>query len=184
MAMLGKLGAATIDADRVAHGVLLKAGGAYEAVVSAFGAGILGEDGEIKRAALGAIVFADDAALRRLEGITHPVIRREINRLLRAADEEVVVIEAIKLLEGELKRIVDAVWVVNARRDVQLARLVARRGLSEGEAARRIALQNSQAEKLRQADVIIENGGNVEATWAQVERAWRTLTTEAQRRRG
>ena len=64
---------------------------------------ILGADGEIERAALGKMVFADVVQLRRLEAITHPAIRREIERLLRAAEQDVIVIEAIKLLEGELK---------------------------------------------------------------------------------
>ena len=184
MAMLADLGAATIDADEVAHGVLLREGGAYKAVVAAFGVGILDAEGAINRRALGAIVFNDDAALKRLEAITHPVIRSEIDRRVRAAAAVVVVIEAIKLLEGGLKDVVDAVWVVNASEERQLARLMAGRGLPAGEAARRIALQNSQADKLRQADVVIENDGDLAATRAQVERAWGNLATEAQRHIG
>ena len=184
MAMLADLGAATVDADEVAHGVLLREGGAYKAVVAAFGTGILDVRGDIDRRALGAIVFNDDAALERLEAITHPVIRSEIDRRARAAAQDVVVIEAIKLLEGGLKDVVDAVWVVNASEERQLARLMAGRGLPADEAARRIALQNSQAEKLRQADVVIENDGDLAATRAQVERAWADLATEPQRHRG
>ena len=184
MAMLADLGAATVDADEVAHGVLLREGGAYKAVVAAFGVGILDAEGAINRRALGAIVFNDDAALKRLEAITHPVIRSEIDRRVRAAAAVVVVIEAIKLLEGGLKDVVDAVWVVNASEERQLARLIAGRGLPAGEAARRIALQNSQADKLRQADVVIENDGDLAATRAQVERAWAEFShraTEAHR---
>ena len=138
----------------------------------------LGADGEIDRAALGAIVFADEAALRRLEAISHPAIQREIARLVREADADVVAIEAIKLLEGELKDLVDAVWVVNAGAARQLRRLMDRRGLTRAEAQKRIALQNSQAEKLRQADVVIENEGDIESTRAQVTRAWQKLTAE------
>ena len=185
MAMLADLGAATIDADEVAHGVLLREGGAYKAVVAAFGVGHSGRaKATINRRALGAIVFNDDAALKRLEAITHPVIRSEIDRRVRAAEAVVVVIEAIKLLEGGLKDVVDAVWVVNASEERQLARLMAGRGLPADEAARRIALQNSQADKLRQADVVIENDGDLAATRAQVERAWADLATEPQRHRG
>ncbi len=172
MALLAEFGAAVIDADTVAHRVLRADGAAYAPVIAAFGSGILGADGEIERAALGKIVFADDARLRRLEAITHPAIRQEISRLARESSADVVVIEAIKLLEGELKHQVDAIWVVNASEARQLERLISRRGMSADEAARRIALQNSQAEKLRQADVIIENDADLDALRARVKQAW------------
>lgn len=169
---LAQLGAAAIDADQVAHQVIRKGEAAYEDIIAAFGDGIVADDGEIVRAALGAIVFADPARLKQLEGITHPAIRRRIDQLIRATDARVVVIEAIKLLEGELKNAVDAVWVVDASREAQRKRLISERGMTAAEAARRIALQNSQADKLRQADVIIRNDGNIEDTRAQVQRAW------------
>ena len=178
LAQLAALGAATIDADAVAHAVMRPSGPAYAPVLAAFGHGILGADGEIDRAALGAIVFADDAQLRRLEAISHPAIRREIDRLIREAEADVVAIEAIKLLEGGLKNLVDAVWVVNASEARQLGRLLDQRGLTRAQAARRIALQNSQADKLRQAHVVIENEGDIEDLRAQVTRAWQKLTAE------
>ena len=84
-------------------------------------------------------------------------MRRRIDRLIRDADETVVVIEAIKLLEGPLKNIVDAVWVVDASAETQMRRLINQRGFSEDNANQRIESQNTQADKLRQADVIIEN---------------------------
>ena len=185
LAQLEALGAAAIDADRAAHQVLRRSGGAYEPVLAAFGPGILGADGEIERSALGRIVFADRAQLSRLEAITHPIIRREIDRRIRGALAEVVVIEAIKLLEGDLREAVDAVWVVDARPETQLRRLVSERGLARAEAQRRIDLQNSQADKLKQADVVIANDGDMAATRAQVQRAWAALraATETQRHR-
>ena len=169
---LAQLGAAAIDADQVAHQVIRKGEAAYDDIIAAFGDGIVADDGEILRAALGTIVFADPARLKQLEGITHPAIRRRIDQLIRATDARVVVIEAIKLLEGELKNAVDAVWVVDASREAQRKRLISERGMTAADAARRIALQNSQADKLRQADVIIRNDGNIEDTRAQVQRAW------------
>ena len=185
LAQLEALGAAAIDADRAAHQVLRHGGGAYEPVLAAFGPGILGADGEIERSALGRIVFADRAQLSRLEAITHPAIRREIDRRIRGALAQVVVIEAIKLLEGDLREAVDAVWVVDARPETQLQRLVSKRGLARAEAQRRIDLQNSQADKLKQADVVIANDGDMTATRAQVQRAWAALraATETQRHR-
>lgn len=174
-AMLAQLGAAAIDADQIAHQVIRNGSAAYDDIIAAFGNGILADDGEISRAALGEIVFADRARLKQLEGITHPAIRRRIDQLVRATDERLVAIEAIKLLEGELKNAVDAVWVVDASPKTQLSRLISQRGMTESEARRRIALQNSQADKLRQADVIIRNDGHLADTRAQVERAWRAI---------
>ena len=183
-AMLADLGAATIDADHIAHQVIRKGEAAYDEIVAAFGAGILDDAGEIVRAALGEIAFADPARLKQLEAITHPAIRRRIDQLIRGAEARVVVIEAIKLLEGELKNTVDAVWVVDASPQAQLQRLMRERGMTETEAGRRIALQNSQADKLEQADVIIRNDGDVQDTRAQVERAWLDTIYSPQRHRG
>ena len=169
------LGAAAIDADQVAHQVILPDGPAFDDVVDEFGEGIIGAEGEINRAVLGKIVFADQVKLRKLESITHPAIRARIDQLIRDAERQVVVIEAIKLLEGNLRQVVDAVWVVNAAPETQMQRLMSERGYSENLARQRIASQNKQEDKLRQADVIIENDGDMEETRKQVARAWRQI---------
>ena len=174
--LLAGLGAATIDADQVAHEVMRSGQPAHTAIVAAFGDGILDETGEISRPALGSIVFADAQALRQLEAITHPAVRRRIDARIRAASADVVVIEAIKLLEGALRHVVDSVWVVDAPPQTQLARLIAQRGMTEAQARQRIQAQNSQADKLASADVIIRNDGSIQATRAQVIRAWRSIT--------
>ena len=175
LAQLAALGAAVIDADQVAHQVLRRGGAAFEPVLEAFGDGILGADGEIERGKLGGLVFADPAQLKRLERITHPAIRQAIDRRIRSAAADVVVIEAIKLLEGDLKNAVDAVWVVDAAPATQQRRLMSERGMSPSEAMRRIELQNSQADKLKQADLIISNDGGLDVLRAQVERAWQRV---------
>ncbi len=132
--MLAELGARVIDADQVAHAVMLPGGPAYDAVVEAFGSVILSEadGGTIDRSLLGAIVFGDPAALRRLERVVHPATIAAVNRLIAAAAEQVVVVEAIKLIEAGMHRRYEALWVVTAPRDVQIARLMAIRGLSPG----------------------------------------------------
>ncbi len=178
--MLGELGARVIDADQVAHAVMLPGGPAYGGVVEAFGAGILSKaegDGTIDRAKLGAIVFGDPAALLRLEQIVHPATVAAVNRLIAAADEQVVVIEAIKLIEAGMHRRYETLWVVTAPREVQIARLTASRGLSEAEAVLRVDAQPPQAEKAALADLVIVNDGSatdlrlkVEAAWAEVRR--------------
>ena len=110
--------------------------------------------------------------MRKLEAITHPAIRERIDQLIRDAERRVVVIEAIKLLEGNLRRVVDTIWVVNSAPETQMQRLMSERGYSEDLARQRIASQNKQEDKLRQADVIIENDGDMEETRKQVARAW------------
>jgi len=173
--MLTDLGARVIDADRVAHAVMLPGAPAYRAVVEAFGVDILSEadaDGTIDRAKLGAIVFRDAAALRCLEQIVHPATVAAVNRLIAAATEQVVVVEAIKLLEAGMHRRYEALWVVTAPREVQIARLMAIRGLSEAEAALRVDVQPPQAEKAALADLVIVNDGSVADLRFKVEAAW------------
>ena len=177
MGMLAELGAATIDADRVAHDVILRGSPVFDQIVATFGDSIIGADGQIIRAALGAIVFSDSDKLRQLEAITHPAIGRRIDELARDAAQPALVIEAIKLLEGQLRAAVDAVWGVDASPATQRRRLMSERGLTEADAQRRIDAQNKQADKLRQADVIIRNDGDIEATRRQVEQAWAALKT-------
>jgi len=173
--MLAELGARVIDADQVAHDVMLPGGPAYGAVVEAFGTDILSEadaGGTIDRAKLGAIVFRDPAALRRLEQIVHPATIAAVNRLIAAAAEQVVVVEAIKLIEAGMHRRYEALWVVTAPREVQIARLMAIRGLSQAEAALRVDAQPPQAEKAALADLVIVNDGSVEELRLKVEAAW------------
>jgi dephospho-CoA kinase len=170
--MLEHLGALGIDADGLAHAAMSKGAPAYSPVVKAFGEWILGDDGQINRAALGSIVFTNPAALGRLEAIVHPIVSQAIRLLISRAGQPVVVVEAIKLLESGLAEGVDAVWVVNAPAPVQLARLMHKRKMSEATARQRLEAQPPQAAKLEHADVVVENDGSFDDTWAQVQAAW------------
>lgn len=176
--MLQHLGAYTIDADGLSHQAMQPGAPAYRPVVETFGQFILDQDRRIDRAALGRIVFANPQALAKLEAIVHPVVGQAINTLVMRSKQRVIVIEAIKLLEGDLAKAVDTVWVVNAAPDVQLRRLVEKRKMSEAEARQRIAAQAPQTQKLAQANVVIDNSGNVDLTWQQVQQAW-TLVRQA-----
>lgn len=173
--LLQELGAFTIDADQVAHEVIRRGQPAHAVIVQTFGIGVLDADGEIDRSKLGEIVFAEPASLRQLEAITHPAVRGRIDALVRAAESDVVVIEAIKLLEGALRGAVDAVWVVDAPPATQLSRLIEQRGMTKAQAQQRIAAQNSQADKLAAADVIIRNDGSLAEMRAQIQQAWQWL---------
>ena len=170
--MLECLGAKAIDADALAHNVMEKGTPVWQAVVQEFGQGILGHDGSIDRKKLGSIVFADEAALRRLEAIVHPAVIARAEELIESSQEPVVVIEAIKLIEAGMDRICDALWVVTCSREQQLARLVEQRGLTEEEARQRIEAQPPQEAKLALADVVIDNNSSLGETWRQVKREW------------
>ena len=170
--MLQHLGAYTIDADGMGHQAMSPGAPAYKPVVQTFGKSILGSDGRINRLALGNIVFSNPTALEKLESITHPIIRKAIHTLITRSKQRVVVIEAIKLLEGDLKDSVDTVWVVNSTPQTQYRRLISKRKMTENDAKKRILSQNKQADKVKQANVVIQNDGNIEDTWKQVQYQW------------
>jgi len=139
---------------------------------SGHGQGILYSNGSINRKKLGAIVFADEAALRRLEAIVHPAVIVRTEELIGESQEPVVVVEAIKLIEAGMHRTCDALWVVTCSNEQQLARLVKQRDLTEEEARQRIEAQPPQEAKLALADVVIDNSGSLNETWRQVKSEW------------
>lgn len=175
--MLQHLGAYTIDADSLTHRAMAPGAPAYKPVVDTFGQFILDADKNINRAALGNIVFSHPEALAKLEAIVHPVVGQAIGTLVSRATQQVVVIEAIKLLEA-MGDAVDEVWVVDASPRTQYIRLVQGRKMTEDEARRRITTQPPQAAKLAKATVVIKNDGNVEETWKQVQQAWASVITK------
>jgi dephospho-CoA kinase len=177
--MLEHLGAYTLDADGLAHQAMAPGAPAYKPVVTTFGTWILDAEHRIDRTKLGAVVFAHPEALNRLETITHPVVGQAIDTLIQRARHKVIVVEAIKLLESQIGSWVDAIWVVDAPEDQQIQRL-AGRGLTAQEAAKRIRMQNPQAEKIARASVVIHNNGTPEQVWAQVQTAWSKIQGSAE----
>ncbi len=175
LSMLKEHGAAVIDADQVTRQVQRPGEPVYRQIVETFGEAILVEPGgPINRQRLGAIVFSDPQALRRLEQIVHPAVHARILAWLDdvATYARVAVIDAVKLLEAGWKQVCDAVWVVTCTPDQQLRRLMETRGMSEAEARMRIAAQPPQESRVAQADVVIDNSGSLDATRAQVDAAW------------
>jgi dephospho-CoA kinase len=179
--MAQHLGAYPIDADGLGHQAMAPGAPAYKPIVQTFGQLILDEDKRINRKMLGSIVFSNPTALAKLESITHPVIRQAIDVLVSRAKSRIVIIEAIKLLEGGLADMVDEVWVVDARPEVQYRRLIEKRKMSPEEAKQRILAQGAQAEKLKKANVVIRNDGDIEATWKQVQSAWNQIVQKLDR---
>lgn len=173
--MLEELGATVIDADALVHELQRKGTPVYDAIVAAFGSGILDRAGEIDRKALGSIVFADPARLRALESIVHPAALSESMRRIAEAPTRVVVYEAIKLIEAGRAEMCDALWVVTARSEVQLQRLMRDRHMSETDARQRIEVQPPQSEKIKHATVVIDNSGSLEEARRQVTTAFQAI---------
>jgi len=177
-AMFERLGAVVIDADRVAHELQAPGQPLFEAIVSAFGRQIVGEDGRIDRRRLGAIVFSDPKARARLEEILHPAIVEECERRIqqaRASGAAVCLLDAALLIESGRHARFDRMVLVEASEAVQLERLMARMGLSLEEAMQRIRSQVPLEEKRRHAKFVIENGGSLEETERQVRAVWKQL---------
>ena len=130
---------------------------------------------QIDRAKLARIVFSDPEALSSLEAIVHPLVRQAVDILVRRSKERVIVVEAIKLLESPLRNSCDSLWTTYAPPEVQLTRLVQKRGMTAAAARQRILAQASQEEKMAVANVVIRNMGTFEDTWRQVSAAWKTL---------
>jgi len=174
LGLLATDGALVIDADQVAREVTSPGSPVVAAIVAAFGTRVAGSDGGLDRAALAAIVFRDSAQLRRLEAITHPVVREQILAAIHdaeAAAVPIVAVEAIRLVEAGYPALLDETWLVTCDPQVQRERLVSR-GLAAADAAARIAAQSSLAERARTvASRIIDTSGSMAETEAAVQAA-------------
>jgi dephospho-CoA kinase len=180
-AMLRELGAKVLDADAIVHDEQLRGTVGYSAIVQTFGTKVLGEDKEVDRAKLATEVFADPTKLRRLEQILHPrVIARVLEARAMLPPDAVLVIEAIKLLEGEVRKVCDRIWVVVAPRETMIERL-ASRGFSRREAELRLAQQLSDDQFRAAADAVIVNDGDRERTRERVRQAWTELRATRER---
>ncbi len=173
--LLASRGAEVIDADAVAHAVMVPGTPVHRAIVQTFGPGVLQPDGQIDRRKLGAIVFRDPALLRRLEQIVWPAVVARIHAQVERSRAPLVVIEAIGLFEAGLDRLCDAVWVITCRPDQQIARLMRDRGLSREEAEIRLRAQGDIAPQIARASAVIDNSGPLAETERQVERALQRL---------
>jgi len=173
--MLEHLGAYTIDADSLAHRTYAKGAPGYQLVLDTFGQWVLGPNGEVDRSKLGRLAFSDSEAMRQLEKIVHPLVEQAVDILIRRASQNVVAIEAIKLLEGGLRSQVDTIWVVYAPEEVQMERLMRKRGFGREEALARIRSQPPQEQKIAAAKVVLRNTGSYEDLWKQVTATWKNI---------
>lgn len=178
---LAEFGAVVVDADLLAREVVAPGTPGLADVVTAFGDEVLGPDGALNRQALGALVFGDAEARRRLEAIVHPRVRERAAQIEAAAPAGAVVVHDIPLLveTGQAERF-DRVVVVDAAADVRMDRLRSQRGMSDEDAQARIEAQASREQRLAVADHVVCNDKDVDALDAAVASLWAVLSTTAQ----
>jgi len=177
--MLEHLGAYTIDADALSHRTYAMGAPGHQQVIDKFGKWLVGRDGEIDRSKLGNLVFNDREAMSQLEGIVHPLVRQAAEMLVKRATQPVVAIEAIKLLEGDLRKMCDSIWVTNAPEEIQVERLMRKRGISREAALERVRMQSPQGAKVKLANIVLTNTGSYDDLWKQVSAAWKELVPGA-----
>ncbi len=176
-ALLRDLGAVVIDSDRLARDVVASGTPGLAAVVEAFGPEVLTDSGELDRPAVARLVFADDAARKRLEGIVHPLVHEAARRLEADVPPDALVVHDVPLLvevgrAGEF----DAVVVVDCPEELQVERMVQDRGWTREEALSRVRAQASRQDRLAVATHVIENNGTLEDLRARVAAVHAALT--------
>jgi dephospho-CoA kinase len=175
-AMLAERGAVIVDADQIARDLQSPGSPVLDSMAERFGEHIILDDGSLDRAAVAAIVFNDEAALKDLNGIVHPAMQSEIQRQIdeQRSTDRVVVLDFPLLGENPRKGLA-ATIVVDIPVDVAVRRLVDQRGMSEDDARARINSQISRDERLATATHVIDNGGDRESLTAQVDDLWQQL---------
>lgn len=177
--VLAELGCHLLDADQTAREMVAPGSAGLRAVVEAFGAGVLGGDGALDRARLGAIVFADGAKRQLLNSILHPLIMAAQEEWIIERGREdprgVAVVDAALMIETGSYRRFDKLIVVHCDEAVQLARLMKRDRLAREEAERRIVAQMPQRDKMRHADYLVDTSGTYDETRGQVMKIYGEL---------
>lgn len=185
-AALGELGCHILEADDVAHEVISPGGEAYDAVLTAFGPGILDDQKRIDRAFLAAKVFGDPVQLDRLNAIVHPAVRtralREFAAIGATDPHGIVIYVAAILIESGAYREVDKIIVVSCAREQQIERAMHRPGASQTSVLARLDRQMSLEKKKEFADYVIDTSGERESTLRQTKEICQQLKSEALRR--
>ena len=171
-AMLRRMGVPVYDADAAVHRMMGKGGIAVAAVAAAFPGTV--KNGAVDRAALGSRVFGDNAAMKRLESIIHPLVRRDEDRFLRQMRRRrarLVVMDVPLLFESGRERRYDATIVVAAPEFLRRARVLARPGMTPARLAAIMARQMPDEEQRRRADIVVPSGLGRAMTWRRLRQA-------------
>ncbi len=172
-ARLAGLGAVIVDADQLSREVVAPGTEGLAEIVATFGERVLGPDGALDRAALGSLVFTDEAGRRALEAIIHPRVRTRTAELVAAAPPDAVVVNDVPLLvESGLGPTYHLVVVVQTAMSIRLERLTRDRGMAPAEARRRIAAQADDVHRRAAADVLLTNDGTRDELHRAVDALW------------
>ena len=176
-----ELGAAVVDTDAIAHELTRAGTPAMAAIGNAFGSEYIAPDGSLERAKMRRLVFSDPKAKGQLEAILHPLIREQARSRIAAAQQPYVIVIVPLLLEtGAYRDLIQRVLVVDCTEEQQVVRAMQRSGLKESEVRAILAAQLPRAERLKHADVVIDNSGGIETLRQQVDAAHAKFLTLAQ----
>ena len=184
--IFASLGCHVVDADQIVARLYQPGEAGHEALVRTYGSDILLPDGTIDRRKLADVAFATDESAKALNALIHPLVIAEQTRMMEEAarenDDRIVMVEATLLIESGGRDRFDRIVIVDVDPEVQLARAVAR-GMSREDAARRIARQMPREERLRYADYVIDNSGDLSAAEAETRRVFAGLQGDLMARR-
>ena len=173
--LLEEYGAFVINADLLAHKLYLPETSGFNELVVHFGDTILNIDGTIDRNKLASIVFSDKSEMDNLNSIMHPLIYEDIKRLISDLSEKnylIVIVEAAILIEAGWQDLFDQIWVVSSNAENVISRLMTRNGLTREESLKRINSQMSLEDRLKYADVIVENNGDINSLSSKIKELW------------
>ena len=185
--LFASLGCITVDADQVVAHLYQPGQAGHEALVRTYGTGILLSDGTIDRHKLADVALATDETAKALNALIHPLVVTEERRMIDAEEkrqegDRIVMVEATLLIEAGGRDRYDRIVVVDVDPKTQLARAIAR-GMTPEDAERRIARQMSREERLRYADYVIDNSGDLQAAEAETKRVFDALQRDLAARR-
>ena len=174
--LLADLGAPIIDADKVGHAIYAPDAPAYPDMIAAFGDGILAPDRTIDRKKLGPIVFADPAALKRLNSIVHPKMfarmREMVDAMRTGGERKPIVVEAAILIEANWQPLFNEIWLVIASRERVIERVERDRGLKPEQTEARIKAQLSDDDRRKYATTVVTNNGTIDELRTKVGDLW------------
>jgi dephospho-CoA kinase len=182
--IFASLGCITIDADQIVARLYQPGEAGHEAIVRTYGTGILLPDGAIDRRKLADVALATDESAKALNALIHPLVIAEEARMMNEETRDgIVIVEATLLIEAGGKDRYDRIVIVDVDPETQLARAIAR-GMSREDAERRMARQMPREERLRYADYVIDNSGDLLAAEAETRRVYALLRRELEERDG
>lgn len=180
-AMLTDQGIRVVDADKLARAVVAPGQPAWGEIREWLGEDVFLSDGNLDRRKIAGRIFGNEAARRRLESIIHPRVYEAMTSAIAEGEQQgfdLIVLDIPLLYETGRRELVDKVWVVYVDPETQLRRLMARDGLDREQALARVASQMALTEKVRQADLVIDNSGSRQTTQNQVAQALSKVLSE------